>query len=316
MTRNVSGDDVRHFRRHGWVRVPALHSAARLAVLRATMGNGCANPPDLAQTYGVAGTATPKDRVANADLCVVLVNVRELNLYYDEVKPMCLDHQVDAVVRALFGATQVRLFSETYLDKPRGGLPTPWHQDWPLQPFDRRDTVNCWVALDDSALDPGARYKGCPGRIDWVRCTRRAISASNPRSTRCCARTTTNCCGHSRHSAALSSMARQSIARRSRLALRSFSMAHVCMARRAMQPNAIDAATPARSSRPTYAIPACLLPQDRRRRPDPRSAVRSAPLSTVSMTATVAWHRPKIGPRRRCGGKLTLTNQSSMTPPL
>lgn len=59
------------------------------------------------------------------------------------------------VVSSLLCADQVRLFSETYLNKPPGGLPTPWHQDWPLQPFDRRDTVNCWVALDDISMEQG-----------------------------------------------------------------------------------------------------------------------------------------------------------------
>ena len=151
----ISAPDIRHFRRHGWVRVPALHDRAQLDVLLATMAKGFADPPKLSETYGTPKTAAPKDVVSNQDADVVLMNVRELNLYYPEVRPVCLDPKVGAIVCAILGARQVRLFSETYLDKPPGGLPTPWHQDWPLQPFDRRDTVNCWVALDDIALEQG-----------------------------------------------------------------------------------------------------------------------------------------------------------------
>lgn len=155
MTSPISDADVKHFRKHGWVRVRGLHSPDQVGVLLATMQKGFANPPDVSQTYGAANPQTPKDVVSNKDPRIVLVNVRELNLYYDEVKPVCLDSRVGAVVRSLLGVPQVRLFSETYLDKPPGGLATPWHQDWPLQPFDRRDTVNCWVALDDITMSQG-----------------------------------------------------------------------------------------------------------------------------------------------------------------
>ena len=79
--------------------------------------------------------------MANTDAKTVLVNVRERNLYYPEVRSVCMAPQVGRIVRSLLGAERVRLFSETYLGKPPGSLPTPWHQDWPLQPFDRRDTV-------------------------------------------------------------------------------------------------------------------------------------------------------------------------------
>jgi ectoine hydroxylase-related dioxygenase (phytanoyl-CoA dioxygenase family) len=155
MSQLISEADVRHFRKHGWVRVRGLHTPAQLEILRETMRKGFANPPDVNRTYGAADPATPKDVVSNEDARVVLMNVRELNLYYEEVKPVCLDPRVGTIVQALLGADRVRLFSETYLDKPPGGSATPWHQDWPLQPFDRRDTVNCWVALDDITMEQG-----------------------------------------------------------------------------------------------------------------------------------------------------------------
>ena len=151
----VGDRQVSHFRKHGWVRIPRLHDRAQLDVLLATMAKGFADPPDVSRTYGVAAPTTPRDVVSNKDPQVVLLNVRELNLYYEEVRPVCVDPGVGEAVRALLGAEAVRLFSETYLDKPPGGLPTPWHQDWPLQPFDRRDTVNCWVALDDIDMEQG-----------------------------------------------------------------------------------------------------------------------------------------------------------------
>lgn len=155
MGHSISKDDVRHFRKHGWVRVRQLHSRAQLDVLLAAMDKGFANPPDVNETYGAAAPSTPKDVVSNKDPRIVLLNVRELNLYYNEVKPVCLDPEVGDVVRDLLGADRVRLFSETYLNKPPAGIATPWHQDWPLQPFDRRETVNCWVALDDITMDQG-----------------------------------------------------------------------------------------------------------------------------------------------------------------
>ncbi len=151
----VSEQEVHHFRRHGWVRVPGLHDAAQVAKLLATMEKGFAHPPDVNETYGKAAAHSPKDVVSNGDAQTVLLNVRELNLYYDEIKPVCCDPRVGDVVRQLLGVDKVRLFSETYLNKPPAGKATPWHQDWPLQPFDRRDTVNCWVALDDIVLEQG-----------------------------------------------------------------------------------------------------------------------------------------------------------------
>jgi len=151
----VGEREIGHFRKHGWVRVPGLHDRAELDVLLATMAKGFADPPDVSRTYGAAAPTTPRDVVSNRDPRVILLNVRELNLYYDEVKPVCLAPQVGETVRALLGCAKVRLFSETYLDKPPGGLPTPWHQDWLLQPFDRRETVNCWVALDDIDMAQG-----------------------------------------------------------------------------------------------------------------------------------------------------------------
>lgn len=155
MTTTLSDQDIRHFRRHGWVRVPGLHDRAQLQVLQATMARGFADPPNLNHTYGKPVSAAPRDVVSNEDAQVVLMNVRELNRYYPEARPVCMDRNVGAVVRALLGSARVRLFSETYLDKPPGSLATPWHQDWPLQPFDRRDTVNCWVAIDDISLEQG-----------------------------------------------------------------------------------------------------------------------------------------------------------------
>ncbi|MDH3684004.1 MAG: phytanoyl-CoA dioxygenase family protein [Acidimicrobiia bacterium] len=146
---------VRHFRRQGWVRVPALHSRSQIDTLLATMAKGFADPPDVNETYGAASPKTPGDVVSNDARDGVLLTVRELQLYHADVRPVCLDPRVGAIIRALLGADQVRLFSEAYLDKPPGGPPTPWHQDWPLQPFDRRDTVNCWVALDHVAMDQG-----------------------------------------------------------------------------------------------------------------------------------------------------------------
>ena len=151
----IGDKGVQHFRKHGWVRVPKLHTREQVDVLLSVMEKGFANPPDITKTYGAAAPETPKDVVSNKDPKVILLNVRELNLYYKEVKPVTLDPGVGNVVRKLLGSERVRLFSETYLNKPPGGSPTPWHQDWPLQPFDRRESVNCWIALDDITMDQG-----------------------------------------------------------------------------------------------------------------------------------------------------------------
>jgi len=151
----VSEEQARHFRKHGWVRIPRLHNAEELQVLLATMEKGFANPPDTDKTYGKPAAQTPKDVVSNNDAKTVLLNVRELNLYYPESKPVVMHPRVGRAIKTLLGVPKVRLFSETYLNKPPGGLSTPWHQDWPLQPFDRRETVNCWVALDDITMDQG-----------------------------------------------------------------------------------------------------------------------------------------------------------------
>ena len=155
MNAPTTSEQIKHFRKHGWVRIPKLHSADQVRRLRAGMEKAFANPPDLKQTYGAAGATTPKDVVSNKDAKPVLLNVREINRYDADVREICLDPFVGRVLESLFGTARVRLFSETFLNKPPGGHPTPWHQDLPLQPFDRRESVNCWVALDDIPLEQG-----------------------------------------------------------------------------------------------------------------------------------------------------------------
>jgi len=149
------GEQVKHFRKHGWVRIPKLHSSEQVNKLLAAMEKAFESPPDPEKTYGAAGLMTPKDVVSNSDAQPVLLNVREINRYVADIRDICLDTSVGQALQALLGTARVRLFSETFLNKPAGGLPTPWHQDLPLQPFDRRESVNCWVALDDIPVEQG-----------------------------------------------------------------------------------------------------------------------------------------------------------------
>lgn len=136
----IGAADLTHFRRHGWLRVPHLHDANDLAVLRETMRKGFAAARCQRDLWRCA--------CGDAERCGVEYRRQDragqrarTDLYYPEVRGVCTAPQVGRIVRSLLGAERVRLFSETYLDKPPGSLPTPWHQDWPLQPFDRRDTV-------------------------------------------------------------------------------------------------------------------------------------------------------------------------------
>jgi phytanoyl-CoA hydroxylase len=159
---------VRQFRREGWTRFDGLLDQPALTRVRAALGR--AEEASRAQSSGraVSYRDDPRFRAMLANLRVGPEASRELRIGWDP--------RIAGVARSLLGVEHVQLWQEGGLIKPpqaEGTRPTQWHQDLPLQPFDRRDTVTIWIAVEDIPLEagplafiPGSHRLGPLGRVN------------------------------------------------------------------------------------------------------------------------------------------------------
>lgn len=132
-----------NFQKHGWALVPDLVSPEDVEALRKAFSEASEEPR---KSHQQKQDATGRQ---------VFAIYRDLYRHDTKLRRICLDRNVGALVAELVGLGAVRLFSEAYLNKPSGGYGTPWHQDWPTQPFDRRDSINVYVALDEMSPERG-----------------------------------------------------------------------------------------------------------------------------------------------------------------
>jgi ectoine hydroxylase-related dioxygenase (phytanoyl-CoA dioxygenase family) len=175
LTNNREGiatqEQIRQFRREGWTRFPALLDDEALTRVRGAL--------DRAEEESAARIATgqaasyrddPNYRQILVNLRVSPNDSRDIHVGWDP--------KVAAAARDLLGVDHVQLWQEGGLVKPpqsAGSRPTAWHQDLPLQPFDRRDTVTLWIATEDIPLEagplgfiPGSHRLGPLGQLKWL----------------------------------------------------------------------------------------------------------------------------------------------------
>jgi hypothetical protein len=149
--REVTSDEVAHFRTHGWVKLPGLFSPDAVACLleraRARMG-------EVPMTIR---RIAPHDRIPN-----------EYNWYARWDGPSHLDPWIrelshsrelaSASARLMQSRDYVRFyFDHVFVKLPvsHNGSKTPWHQDLPHHPLDRHGVLTIWVALLDCPPEMG-----------------------------------------------------------------------------------------------------------------------------------------------------------------
>lgn len=83
---------------------------------------------------------------------------RRLRAWQDDpqLKHLCCDSHLPAVVAALLDSAQVNLFyDQVFTKEPSSAAPTPWHNDQPYWPVRGAAVMTIWLALDDISMDSG-----------------------------------------------------------------------------------------------------------------------------------------------------------------
>jgi hypothetical protein len=142
-----------HFRRYGWVKLPGLISRVTAHAIRAEVER-CTKPGRNTSMSAWANTfdfyKTPSEHSA----------------FLAQVGP---SRQLADVALRLTGLPAVRFFVDSALVKKPvfdGGDDTPWHQDLPSTPLDRRGMLQIWIALEDYSAQEGTlRYMSGSHRL-------------------------------------------------------------------------------------------------------------------------------------------------------
>ena len=151
--RQVSDEEVAHFRDHGWVKLDQLISAQRAGLLL-----------ERAKEYvGPNGDAHEvRDGVDAPNLHWVDRHnlVREDECFGTVGLSAEMGTNVSRLLRrdvgALLAADMLAIKIGTKQDSPsERRLATPWHQDAPDHPIDRNGYVSFWIALDHITPDMG-----------------------------------------------------------------------------------------------------------------------------------------------------------------
>lgn len=151
MTELLTADQVDHYDRFGWLKVEKLVQDDDLARLRELVieadqqGNARVETKRELYKYRTEDQYTRTFRLS-ADTWT----------QYPEL--LNLARRLAPAALQVIHADGVRLYADRLFIKPPtsdGGLPTAWHQDLPKLPFDRRDNVTIWVAVEDVPAQKG-----------------------------------------------------------------------------------------------------------------------------------------------------------------
>ncbi len=162
----VNRDQISKFRREGWMKIDGLLGSEALVRVRGALK--AAVEADSRFAGEKSYRDDPRFRQMYSNLRVPAAQSRDLNIGWDP--------RIAGIARDLLGVPHVQLFTEGPLVKPpaqAGSRMTRWHQDLPLQPFDRKDALTVWIAVEDVPLEqgplaflPGSHRVGPIGRRD------------------------------------------------------------------------------------------------------------------------------------------------------
>lgn len=144
----LTSQQVKFYRDHGYLQLPHMLSSAEVARLGAAL-----------------------DRVVQRGRARILAEEREhadefkqvfqqlVNLWVDqpEVRPFTFDKRLADIARQLAECRAVTLHHDQALIKPGGerSRATNWHQDAPYYPMQQSDALSAWIAVDDVSTENG-----------------------------------------------------------------------------------------------------------------------------------------------------------------
>lgn len=161
-TATVTDERVDHYRRHGWAKLPELISASTAEQLRHHLET--MSDPDV--------NAALRDEAQSFDFYKLPSSRSEL------ASGVARSPEMATVALRLTGRPAVRFWLDSGVVKApltAGGGDTPWHQDFPAQPFDRCGGLQIWIALEDTPAELGtlqymnaSRSSGPLGRTQFL----------------------------------------------------------------------------------------------------------------------------------------------------
>src|ERR1700678_3905033 len=139
----LSERDLREYRREGWAHLQNVVSVEELSTLREVAGSAASDVRPLVNIAGAPYRTDPEyQRMFRLTK----------NLHLSDKRLFDIAARLGLLASQLSGCERVRLIQDTLFVKPsavQGGLPTPWHQDLPKFPFDRRGCLTVWLAIED-----------------------------------------------------------------------------------------------------------------------------------------------------------------------
>ena len=149
MKTGVSETQIDFYRENGYVVVEGLLDEVELGVWRQALGEAVEGRTALNAHYN----QDEDDYYKNVFLqCVNLWKTDE------GIKQVVLDPGLGRLAADLAGLDGVRLYHDHALIKQPWANPTNWHVDNPMDPYNSRQAIMLWVALDDATLQNGCIY--------------------------------------------------------------------------------------------------------------------------------------------------------------
>jgi ectoine hydroxylase-related dioxygenase (phytanoyl-CoA dioxygenase family) len=143
--------EVEHYDEHGWLKVEQLVEKSELARIRELVVEADRKGSARVETRSDVYKYRSKDQYTRAFRLSA-----DTWLQYPEL--LELARRLAPIARQALVVDSVRLYADRLFIKPptsEGGLPTAWHQDLPKLPFDRRDNLTIWLALEDIPPEKG-----------------------------------------------------------------------------------------------------------------------------------------------------------------
>jgi ectoine hydroxylase-related dioxygenase (phytanoyl-CoA dioxygenase family) len=149
--REVTDEEVAFYRENGWVKLERLIEPALaeelLRRIQARMGTSAERTRDS------RGTA-----LKSKELDALWQYYEHLSEEDEFVEELSHSRELGRVANRLLGDRGVRFYSDEVMCKlpaATGGSKTPWHQDFPYHPFDRRGVCTFWFPLVDCPPEKG-----------------------------------------------------------------------------------------------------------------------------------------------------------------
>jgi ectoine hydroxylase-related dioxygenase (phytanoyl-CoA dioxygenase family) len=151
MSELLTAEQVDHYDRLGWLKVEGLVHGDGLARLREIVLEADSEGQSRVETRRDVYKYRTEDQYTRTFRLSA-----DVWTHYPEL--LDLARRLAPTARQVLHADGVRLYADRLFIKPPtsvGGLPTAWHQDQPKLPFDRRDNVTIWVAVEDIPPEKG-----------------------------------------------------------------------------------------------------------------------------------------------------------------